>query len=280
MIAPRMPGEQIRSTFLNGGGVPAFVSIVQNYSQTAQNTLYEMTESLGFSKAGVIEVSHQQEAEIDLFIEQFMAPTFFASVETAFELLLNKGYPKEAVCMELYYSGELGAVRTMMGRDGLYTAFKNNASPTCQYGVSSSRKLLWDHDMKDKALEQLRRITSGDFSRELTDKKRAEESLDQFTNSDTAKEIKAAADKYDISEGELEFFENYSKLVRSKIAITKTDRRLHEVLLILSGWYEAVHSELGLPAPAEDDKLDIDQILEQAGAPEGEGDVEIGENEE
>ena len=100
----------------------------------------------------------------------------------------------------------------------------------------------------------------------------------KLTNS--AKEIKAAADKYDISEGELEFFENYSKLVRSKIAITKTDRRLHEVLLILSGWYEAVHSELGLPAPAEDDKLDIDQILEQTGAPEGEGDIEIGENEE
>ena len=47
-----------------------------------------------------------------------MAPTFLPP-EAAFQVLTDKGYPKEAVCLELYYSGELGAVRSMMGRDGL-----------------------------------------------------------------------------------------------------------------------------------------------------------------
>ena len=195
MIAPRFPGEQIRQTYLMGGGVPAYVDIVQDYTCNGESTLKDLTDSLGFSKGGLINLSFKQEAEIDLFIEQFMAPTFFASAETAFQVLIDKGYPKEAVCLELYYSGELGAVRSMMGRDGLYKGFQNNASPTCQYGVSSSRELLWGQDMKKKAEMQLDRITSGKFSEELSDQKNASKTVNEFVNSKIAKEIKKTEKK-------------------------------------------------------------------------------------
>ena len=186
MIAPRFPGEQIRQTYLMDGGVPAYVDIVQDYSGNGNSILKNLTDSLGFSKGGVINLSFKQEAEIDLFIEQFMAPTFFASAETAYELLIKKGYPKEAVCLELYFSGELGAVRSMMGRDGLYEGFQKNASPTCQYGVSSSRASLWGEDMKQKAEMQLERITSGKFSEELSDHKYASKVVNEFVESDIA----------------------------------------------------------------------------------------------
>ena len=190
MIAPRFPGEQIRQTYLMDGGVPAYVDIVQDYSGNGNSILKNLTDSLGFSKGGVINLSFKQEAEIDLFIEQFMAPTFFASAETAYELLIKKGYPKEAVCLELYFSGELGAVRSMMGRDGLYEGFQKNASPTCQYGVSSSRASLWGEDMKQKAEMQLERITSGKFSEELSDHENASKLVDEFVESKIAKDIK------------------------------------------------------------------------------------------
>jgi len=195
MIAPRFPGEQIRKTFLMGGGVSAYVDIVQDYSGNGDSIIKNMTDSLGFSKGGVINLSFKQEAEIDLFIEQFMAPTFFASAETAYELLVKKGYPEEAVCLELYFSGELGAVRTMMGSDGLYEGFQKNASPTCQYGVSSSRSALWDEDMKQKAEMQLERITSGKFSEELSDHKYASKVVNEFVESDIAKDIKSTEKK-------------------------------------------------------------------------------------
>ena len=190
MIAPRFPGEPIRKTFLEGGGVPAYVNIYQNSSGKADKKLNELTEGLGFSKGGLIELTPKQETVIDLFIEQFMAPTFFASAESAFELLVEEGYPEEAVCLELYYSGELGAVRTMMGRDGLYKGFQNNASPTCQYGVSSSRKLLWGKDMKGKAQQQLKRILDGTFHNELADNINAQKTVEEFVESSTAKKIK------------------------------------------------------------------------------------------
>lgn len=191
MMAPRFPGEQIRQTFVEGGGVPVYVDVVQDASGTAEQILESLCKDLGYSAGGVIHLSYKQETEIDLFIEQFMAPTFFASAETAFQLLVEKGYPKEAVCLELYYSGELGAVRSMMGRNGLYKGFQDNASPTCQYGVASGRKLLWGSEMRDKATMALERITSGDFSRELSNHDLSEKTLDKFVNSDLAKKIKA-----------------------------------------------------------------------------------------
>ena len=92
--------------------------------------------------------------------------------------------------MELYFSGELGAVRTMMGRDGLYNGFENNASPTCKYGVSSSRKILWGDDMKQKAEQQLERITSGRFSKELSSDDNGAKVLNEFLDSDIAKDIR------------------------------------------------------------------------------------------
>lgn len=192
MMAPRFPGEQIRRTFLNESGVPAYVDIVQDFSKNAQNTLEKLSKDLGYMAGGVIPLSYKQETEIDLFIEQFMAPTFFASVETAFKLLLDKGYPEEAICLELYYSGELGAVRTMMGRDGLYKGFQNNASPTCQYGVASARRTLWSDEMADKASSALERITSGQFSKELSDHEACKHVLKSFVSSEIAGKIKSA----------------------------------------------------------------------------------------
>lgn len=192
MIAPRFPGEPIRKTFKEGGGVPAYYDIFQDFSGQAYDKVFKLGDGLGFSKGGMINLSAKQETELDLFIEQFMAPTFFASAETSFNLLVENGFPKEAVALELYYSGELGAVRTMMGRDGLYEGFKNNASPTCQYGVSSSRNILWSEDMLLKAKKQLERIRSGAFNKELQDQRNSERVVNNFLNSEVAEEIKKA----------------------------------------------------------------------------------------
>lgn len=191
MIAPRYPGEQIRKAFKNDSGVPAFVDVAQNKTGNAEQILDELTLGLGFSKGGAIPLGFKQEAEIDLMIEQFMAPLFFASVESVYKALVEKGYPEEAVCMELYFSGELGAVRTMMGRDGLYTAFQNNASPTCQYGVASSRHRVWSKELDAVLQKQLERIVSGEFSKELSSKQDScQDVVSSFVNSDIASRIK------------------------------------------------------------------------------------------
>ena len=191
MIAPRSPGEQIRSLYLEGYGVPAYIDIAQDGSGNAKKILNELIIGLGFDKGGTINLSHTMETEIDLMIEQSMAPIFFASVQSVFKELVSKGYPPEVVCLELYYSGELGSVRKMMGLDGLYKAFQNNASPTCQYGVASSISRVWRNHMDEIIKSQYERIKSGKFALELQ-KIDTRKIISSFLNSKIAKKIQEA----------------------------------------------------------------------------------------
>tara|TARA_B100001059_G_scaffold110717_1_gene110875 strand:+ start:5244 stop:6176 length:933 start_codon:yes stop_codon:yes gene_type:complete len=194
MIAPRSPGEQIRKYYTDGHGVPAYIHVVRNVSGKAQNILNKLVKSLGFDKGGLIKLSYDKETKIDLMIEQVMAPIFFGSVQSVFRELVNRGFPAEVVCLELYYSGELGDVRTMMGRDGLYTAFKNNASPTCQFGVASSISRVWKKNMDKIVKLQLERIENGKFAKELKNYD-TKKTIDTFINSKIAKKIKITEKK-------------------------------------------------------------------------------------
>ena len=167
MIAPRYPGQQIRDYYLQGSGVPAFVDIVKDVTSTGLPKTLALCKAIGFSKGGMLSVSYKEEAEIDLFIEQFMAPLFYSAVENSIEMLTKRGYSKLVACLELYFSGELGAVRTMMAKSGMYTAFKNNASPTCQFGVASRVEDVFIPELKEIMEKTLDRITSGQFAKEL-----------------------------------------------------------------------------------------------------------------
>ena len=167
MIAPRYPGQQIRDYYLEGSGVPAFIDIIKDITNMGLPRTLALCKAIGFSKGGMLSVSYKEEAEIDLFIEQFMAPLFYSAVENSIEMLTQRGYSKLVACLELYFSGELGAVRTMMAKSGMYTAFKNNASPTCQFGVASRIEDVFVPELKEVMEKTLDKITSGQFAKEL-----------------------------------------------------------------------------------------------------------------
>ena len=119
-----------------------------------------------------------------------MAPLFFSAVEHSYIYLVKNGYPREAVCMELYFSGELGAVRTMMGKYGLYKTMQTNASPTAQYGISSSIKKVWSKELDINLKKQLNRIRCGKFSKELSKTMLSRKTIDQFLKSKVSKSIR------------------------------------------------------------------------------------------
>tara|TARA_A100001011_G_C14305763_1_gene843041 strand:+ start:2528 stop:3529 length:1002 start_codon:yes stop_codon:yes gene_type:complete len=172
MLAPRYPGKQIRESYLNGSGVPAFIDVFQDHTDQALLKLVTIGGHIGFGKAGMIPISYSQEAEIDLFIEQFMAPVFYASIENAMDLLSEKGYPKILSCLELYYSGEVGAVRTQMGRYGLYEGLKMSASPTCKFGIANSVDKVFSKEFRTFMESQLENIRSGQFAKKLNEEEK------------------------------------------------------------------------------------------------------------
>lgn len=172
MLAPRFPGKPIRQRFLEGGGVSAFIDPYQDNTKKCLERTLIIASALGFTKSGVLRAKVSDETEADLFIEHFMAPLFYKSVEESVKFLKKKGLSEYVSVMELYFSGELGSVRTMMSKTGLYKTLYENASPTCKFGVSHYMKEIFTSDLKKKMEKIFMEIRNKRFLKLLENEKK------------------------------------------------------------------------------------------------------------
>ena len=167
MLAPRMPGEQVRGRFVNGGGVPALADVVRDATGQAWPRLLAVAKAVGFTRAGVLKVPYAAETELDLFTEQFLVAAIVSHVHVAFQMLTKElGLPPVPALLELYASGELAEVLAMAAHTGIGRVFQQNASPTCQYGIAE-RFADGDGTLSEKAREIMRTIRDGTFTQRL-----------------------------------------------------------------------------------------------------------------
>ncbi|MFC1576477.1 ketol-acid reductoisomerase [Candidatus Omnitrophota bacterium] len=168
MLAPRMPGRQIREYFLSGKGVPAFVDVAKDASGLAWKVLLALSKAAGFTRAGVLRVSYKVEAELDLFMEQFLVSAIVKAIHTGFKVLVDEmKYPAVPTLMELYASGELAEVLRMASELGIGTVFQKNASPTCQYGIASHFNAAIGGDSYKRAKRIMKNVKNGVFEKAL-----------------------------------------------------------------------------------------------------------------
>ena len=163
MIAPRTIGAAVRSRFLDGNGFYSFVGAGQDATGTTLETLLALAKAMGSLRAGAIEMSLEQESQLDLFVQQAILPAFQHVMTTAADVLLDEGYPVEAVMMDLIISGEFTDYLWRASQRGLLHALRLS-SLTGQYGIFSRL-----HRFKELKLEGLMEATldeirSGDFS--------------------------------------------------------------------------------------------------------------------
>ena len=169
LLAPRMPGQYLRQRYLDGWGVPAFVSVEQDASGSALRRLLGLAQSLGITRCGALQVSAAVETELDHFSEHFTYPVIFRTLEVAFESLIEAGYPPQAALMELHGSGEIGQVLLSASREGLFEMLDSHASPACQAGIARhwDRSPLPESDLKERIGQVLDQIRDGSFARYL-----------------------------------------------------------------------------------------------------------------
>lgn len=167
LLAPRFPGAQVRGYYEKGHGAPAFLDIVQDATGQALPRALALGEALGFARAGLLRVSADDETDLDLFVEHFMAPLFFRTMEESLKFLVAEGYPAKAAALELYLSGERGAFWTMCAQNGMYRTLRANASPTCQFGVSHYIKDVFSDSVKARMKAAVDEIRDGSFARML-----------------------------------------------------------------------------------------------------------------
>jgi ketol-acid reductoisomerase len=172
LLAPRLPGKYVREMFLQGKGVPAYAYVGQDQTGRALQRVLALAKGIGATRAGVFEVGFTQELELDHFSEHFTYPLIIRAVQLAYEVLVEEGYPAEAVVMELHGSGELGEVLQEAARIGLYPMVETHASPACQFGIHTHGRRLLPDGTKDLMRQILKEIRDGSFARELLEEQR------------------------------------------------------------------------------------------------------------
>lgn len=165
LIAPRTIGDAVRQHYQNGRGFYSFVSVAQDASGAAWDIVLALADTVGSLKAGAIEINFEREAELDLFIEQAVLPAFQHVMITAAQLLIDKGYPAEAVLADLYLSGEFTDYLARAGKHGLLDAMQFTA-PHTQYGLLSRLERFNDLKLERMMEVTLGQIKDGSFSRE------------------------------------------------------------------------------------------------------------------
>ena len=167
LVAPRMIGIGVRETFIAGTGFPSFVGVHHEATGSAKARMLAIAKGIGSTRAGCIEMSMHDEATLDLFTEQAFGPAFGRVLMTAIELLIEAGYPPEAVLLELYLSGEFAYSFEKMREVGMMKQMDFH-SRTSQYGTVTrgARFMTLAEPIKERMSEVLDEIRSGSFADE------------------------------------------------------------------------------------------------------------------
>ena len=136
MIAPKGPGHTVRSTYLNGGGVPSLIAIFNDAMQESEHSAKDIALSYakanGGTRAGVLETTFKEETETDLFGEQaVLCGGLTALIKAGYETLVEAGYSPEMAYFECLHETKL---ITDLIQEGGIANMHYSISNTAEYG--------------------------------------------------------------------------------------------------------------------------------------------------
>ena len=170
MIAPKGPGHTVRSTYINGGGVPSLIAIYQDSTNgefSAKDIALSYAKANGGTRAGVLETSFKEETETDLFGEQaVLCGGITALIKAGYETLVEAGYSPEMAYFECLHETKL---ITDLIQEGGIANMHYSISNTAEYGDYLSGPKVITDKTKEAMKEILENIQSGDFANEFLD---------------------------------------------------------------------------------------------------------------
>ena len=165
MVAPRMIGVGVRDSYVDGSGFIAFAGVERDATGNAWEVVLGVARALGATKRGSVEMTFAQEATIDLFVEQGIAPALQKVWRDAAMVLLESGIPIEAILAEFYLSGEIERTYRAMRELGATKQWQLH-SQTSQYGTASRAERYNEVDLASRMRIAIEEITSGAFAKE------------------------------------------------------------------------------------------------------------------
>ncbi len=171
MVAPKGPGHLVRSTYVQGGGVPSLIAVFQDASHNAKEIALSYAAANGGTRGGVIETSFREETETDLFGEQaVLCGGATALVQAGFETLVEAGYAPEMAYFECLH--ELKLIVDLMYEGGIAN-MRYSISNTAEYGDFTRGPRIITDATRLEMKKILGEIQSGQFAREFILENRA-----------------------------------------------------------------------------------------------------------
>ena len=163
MVAPKSPATEERKAFLQGFGVPGLIAIGQDASGNARAIALAMAKAMGFTRAGCLECTFEEETYEDLFGEQnVLCGGCVDLIKYGFEVLTEAGYPPEMAYFECLH--ELKLIVDLVFEGGIQ---KMNAviSNTAEWGEYANGPKIIDASVKERMRESLKAIEDGSFAK-------------------------------------------------------------------------------------------------------------------
>ena len=163
MIAPKGPGHTVRSTYVQGGGVPSLIAVYQDKSGKAKDIALSYASANGGTKGGVIETNFREETETDLFGEQaVLCGGAVELVKMGFETLTEAGYAPEMAYFECLH--ELKLIVDLIYEGGIANmnySISNNA----EYGEYVTGPAVINEQSRAAMRQALKNIQNGDYAK-------------------------------------------------------------------------------------------------------------------
>ncbi len=164
MVAPKAPGHRMREQFLEGIGVPGLLAVHQNATGNAREIGLAYAKGVGCTRSGVLDTTFKDETETDLFGEQtVLCGGITALINTAFETLVEGGYPPEMAYFEVLH--EMKLIVDLIQQGG-FNYMRYSVSDTAEYGDLTRGPRVIDEHVKENMKKILADIQDGTFARE------------------------------------------------------------------------------------------------------------------
>ncbi len=164
MVAPKGPGHLVRSTYVEGGGVPSLIAVHQDATGQAREIALAYASANGGGRAGVIETTFREECETDLFGEQVvLCGGLTALIQAGFETLVEAGYAPEMAYFECLH--EVKLIVDLIYEGGIAN-MRYSVSNTAEYGDVTRGPRVITEQTRAEMRRILREIQTGEFARE------------------------------------------------------------------------------------------------------------------
>ncbi len=163
MVAPNGPGPLLRRSYLEGTGIPALWTVIQDFTGQAQALALAYARALGCTRAGVMHTTLAEETETDLFAEQVVLCGGLSTlIRSAFETLVEAGYAPEVAytcCLK-----EVKLIADLLYEGGIHFMHKA-ISDTAEFGDYLNGPRIIDEHTRQQMRAVLHDIQDGTFAR-------------------------------------------------------------------------------------------------------------------